>query len=499
MKKALKIVLLLLSLCLMISSFSVGSFATESTYVFKGTDSSAMNEILVNGKGTGVILHQLHTNAATFITANKKINILEVPMNDYVTIELSNNGAYNSKTSNTKVAIENYDQYNRVVLAGTNATWYHTTNRNLYCDSTKNIYVSWGMDVSYGEILNTPFSSAEAKYIDGGFMDGPYCFAVTKDNKAMVGKPSTTVKIYNETKNTNYKLDGINRAPVDKSAMIYNNRFSEYTYVNADALEVIIKVDGSNKFYFGQDMTGTVFKVIPSGSTEREPLQEGYITLTVRGSTKQSKFSDYQPGDKIKITTSVKDSISTNHSDWMNVKTCCGGQIMVMSDGKIKDSGLATVQNQYPAMIAGVKKDGTVVICNVTADTNGTYSGLNFSELNKFCKAVGYYDCFLLDGGGSATLLTLEDGNYVDRGCYSDGEIRSVVNSLLVVYDSAGNAKQFPAPTPEPTAEPTTEPTGEPSESDDKTKSSGCGVIINGGVLAIIGAGCLMIGKRKRK
>jgi hypothetical protein len=81
-----------------------------------------------------------------------------------------------------------------------------------------------------------------------------------------------------------------------------------------------------------------------------------------------------------------------------------------------------------------------------TADQYEVRCGLKFKDMIDFCHRVGYNTCFLLDGGGSTTMVTLDDnGEYVDRAFTNDAGVteRKVWNSLALVYD----------PTPDCTAQ----------------------------------------------
>ena len=106
------------------------------------------------------------------------------------------------------------------------------------------------------------------------------------------------------------------------------------------------------------------------------------------------------------------------------------------------------------------------------------------------CKALGYENCFLVDGGGSSTLLKESgDGNYevVNVPCdkYSDGTYgkpRTVVNSVILSFVE-GNFVTTPEPTQLPTTEaPTEGPTGTAAEAPAETSApaqspekTGCG------------------------
>ena len=244
---------------------------------------------------------------------------------------------------------------------------------------------------------------------------------------------------------------------------------NDSNYVNSDAYEVVIKADSSSRFVNGQAVTGIVTKIYPANTVSRDGLSNDTILLTARGSYISKLKDKYSVGDKVSITAEIK--CGTNAADWKNCEEAVGGQCLVMKDGKINNDLSGATMEQYPTNIIGYKKDGTVMMTMVTADTNGKYVGLNFrTQIAKFCKEIGYDTCFLFDGGGSTTMVTLDNnGKYVERACYSDGKIRDTWNILALVYDENPAADATPTqnpatPTPTKTATPTKAPTATPTK-----------------------------------
>ena len=211
-----------------------------------------------------------------------------------------------------------------------------------------------------------------------------------------------------------------------------------FNYVPSDAYEIAISTS-SNKFMNCGTVTGTVKGIYPSGTSSRCALDDNTVIITARGSKISTIKGYFSVGQTVSISTKL--TASSNSSFWANCEEAIGGQCLVMQNGSITNDLGASVganSHQYPTSILGYKSDGTVMMTMVTSDSNGNYVGLRFNRIPDFCRAVGYDTCLLLDGGGSTTMVTLENGTYVERACYSDGVIRYVWNSLALVYTDAG-------------------------------------------------------------
>ena len=219
----------------------------------------------------------------------------------------------------------------------------------------------------------------------------------------------------------------------------------------------------TNKLYNNQKITGTVTNIYKAGTTKRAGLDDNILILTARGtqiSKLQGKFSE---GDKVTISSDIK--CTEDRAYWENCEEAIGGQCLVMKDGKINNELLGGSADNYPTNIIGYKSDGTIMMTMVTADTDGVRKGLVFNkQIDDFCKEIGYDTCFLLDGGGSTTMITLDNNKYVERSCYSDGSIRSVWNGIALVYDETPDVPATPTPVATPTKSPAT-PTKAPTVS----------------------------------
>lgn len=433
-------------------------------FSFVGEDSNVTSEIKVNGKSTGVQYTRIHLGAggSSGYGANRIINIVEADLknNPKLTLEVINNGKYIKDSNAVPNEVAKYREDDKKILAAVNGDWMISAE-----GLAENCYyrVPFSPIVIDSEIWCSQRANPEpaADY---------YTMCITKDNKVLIDKPTVSVKVKNDTKSKTTAATGLNRAPINNSLNVYNNRLGVSNYVTTDAYEVVIKTTTPNKFYHNQPISGTVTKIHPAGTVSRSGLDDNTIILTAKGSYVSKLSERFSVGDKVTLTATI--NCSTNKYDWQNCEEALGGQCLVMKNGSISNDLSGATTGQYPTNIIGYKKDGTVMMTMVTADTNGRYEGLNFkTQIAKFCKEIGYDTCFLFDGGGSTTMVTLDEtGKYVERACYSDAEgIRPVWNTLALVYDETPDELIAPAtPTAKPTKTPTKAPTKAPTKSPTK-------------------------------
>lgn len=420
---------------IIVSAMIVSLFPVSlSAYSFTGQDYNVTSNITLFGQDTGADYTRVHlgSGGSSGWGANRYINIVEANLSKHenLGLEVINHGSSTGSATPLTSEVANYSEDNNTILAAVNGDWMSYA-KSIGVPVTKNYRVSFSSMLIDGEIWCSEMSSQEqsADY---------YTFGVSSDRQVYIGKPYVSTTIKNVSTGKTISATGVNRAPANNGLYVYNNRIGSSNYVPTNAYEVAISTS-SNKFMNGGTITGTVKGIYPVGTTSRCGLDDNTIIITARG-TKVSTIKGYfSVGQTVNISTKL--TASSNSSFWAKCEEAIGGQCLVMRNGSINnDLGASTGENshQYPTNIIGYKKDGTVMMTMVTSDTNGKYVGLRFNRIASFCKSVGYDTCLLLDGGGSTTMVTLEDGTYVERACYSDGSIRSVWNSIALVNKDSG-------------------------------------------------------------
>ena len=423
----------LISAVVMVFTFVSSYIPTEvkaSRFSFVGQDSNVTSDIKIGSTDTGADYTRVHlgSGGASGYGAYEYINIVEANLknNPKLTFEVINNGQYIKDAVRLDSQISNYSEDDKKVIAAVNGDWMSNVN-SVGANVSNNYKVSFSPIVIDKEIWCSQMTSKEqaADY---------YTFGVTCDNDVVIGKPTVSVSVKNKSKNKTISTDGLNRAPSNNALVVYNNRLNVANYVSSDAYEVVIRTTSTNKFYHNVVVSGSVTNIYPAGTTSRSNLSDNTIILTARG-TEISKLRDnFAVGNTVEITAKI--GCSTDSFKWTRCEEAIGGQCLVMKDGSINNDLSGSTMGDYPTNIIGYKADGTVMMTMVTADQDGVRKGLDFAtEIAKFCDEIGYDKCFLFDGGGSTTMLTLESNSLKVRSCHSDGSMRSVWNSLALVYD----------------------------------------------------------------
>ena len=391
---------------------------------------------LADGTATGVLWTQMELSGTY---GSKIVNVAQFDLSDpHLSVEVINSGetvvssavtakacaAYNeTHPGQTVLAAVNGDLFMNSVHSGSNVTKavLKTTRGVLVIDGE--VWASQQTDMeNYGA------TNAE-KNLPAGNMAA---FGVTDENQPVVGSPDYRFTVTcGETK---LRADGLNRLPAWDSLMLYNARLGENNYALNDSFEVELETDGAAEFAAcGGTLTGTVRKIYPAGSTERPSLdRENVLVLTARGKRVSELENALRTGDRVTVSMTVSDR--WGHTElWQNVREAIGGHIAVLLDGE--PFTLNSDPSEYPLSLIGVRGDGSVMLCTVTSTKEKTYAGLRFSQAMQFCTELGYHSVFYLDGGGSTTFVTLEDGTYTVRNNCSDGAPRSVINSVGVVWN----------------------------------------------------------------
>ena len=438
MKKVLSCVLAMAVLASVLVPSALVASALDVS--FTGQDSSTTTDIKVNGVASSATLTQIDFNADgdELYGTNRLINIVEADLsNTNLKFEVMNH--YSSVTLTDQIKgssflMDNVNKYakdDRTILAAVNGDWMHWADYQDMNHSNSSYRVGTGVQIIDGEIWYTEITAQEKTY------DGPYSFGVTADNQPIVGMLKCQITLTNATTGTSVILDGLNRAPANNAIYVYNNRLNDVNGAKSDSYEIVITTD-NNKFMVGQTMTGTVSAVYPANSETRPALTEGQVVVTARG-TRLTEIQDkFAVGNTVTLGTVLHDPWSYNNATWQNVVNAIGGHIMILRDGDTFDSSLLGNPEDYPTNMIGYKDDGTVLMSMATADQYEVRCGLQFKDMIDFAHRVGYNTCFLLDGGGSTTMVTLDDnGTYVDRAFTNDTGVteRKVWNSLALVYD----------------------------------------------------------------
>ena len=452
-----KLVLMLLCITLSISLFVpltlVGSAeqAPSAVGTLDGEVGRETEEVtLADGTKTGVMIETI-TLSGTY--GEKEVVVAWGNLaNPNLSVDVINCGDYMVSATSMMKAAERFNTENegKTVLAAVNGDLWMTSVHSNTQVTTKVLKVPRGFTMIDGEIWATQQIGME-NYVatnaeKGTTSPDKAAFGITSNNQPLVGTPIVGITVNNETKNYSTSADGINRLPAWNSLIVYNYRCNDTNYALSDSYEIEIEVD-SSAFTLDGKVSGTVKAIYPANSQTRPSFNEKNVVLTARGSA-QSKVKDkFAVGDTVSFDLTMTDRLG-NTELWQDVQDAIGGHMIVLNDGKIHTAN--GDGSEYPTTLIGYKNDGTVMMLTVNSQQAGKYAGLKFSQGVKFCSEMGFNSVFYMDGGGSATFVSMTESDsgatYVSRNNSADplkddngnvigGSVRSVINGVGFVWN----------------------------------------------------------------
>ena len=432
MKRLVSVILCAVLLCVPVK-------AKETEFV-TGSKDVVVKEL---AKGSGVY----HTNA--LISAGtkyndksvaKEINTIEVDLsNTRVSIEALNCGNALANAVKLKTQTERYAEAfeDKTILASVNGDLWMTGVHSGPEVTKKTLKVSRGIMISDGEIWASEQIDMEnelATNAEKGTPSPPKAaLGITDTNQPVVGSPVITVSIKNETTGRKFTADGLNRLPVNDSIIVYNHRVYETNYALDDAYEIELETENA-AFTIDGKVTATVRAIYPEGSTKRPAISENTVLITARRNAIEKIKGKINVGDVLTFDASITDRYG-NDELWQRVRHAIGGHIMLKYNDEWVDRLSGTTE--YPVALIGVNDEGKVLISTFTSAT-GERHGLNYDSGMGIVDELGYNSVFFLDGGGSTTIVTLEDGTYSERCEHwkAENDYRAVINMAeVVLYD----------------------------------------------------------------
>ena len=428
---------LLMACTLLASAWITPALAVAPAEKLSDEQSRKTSEItLADGTKTGVLWSDISVSGSVY-GADRQVNMVEVDLsNTHLSMEVLTGGQYmvSAKTLNKAAADYNAAHEGQTVLAAVNGDLWMTAVHSGSSVSKKVLKVTRGILMIDGEIWASQQLDQEnlgATNAEKGTSAGnKAAFGVTSKNQPLVGSPDIRVTMTVNGKDV--KADGINRLPALNSLIVYNHRVNDANYALNDAYEVELKVDDSSAFKAGGEISAKVVAIYKSGAATRPSIGEKTILLTARGNRVSDLQNNFKVGDTVTFKTTLTDRMGRTDL-WQDVQDAIGGHMQPIVDGKLAVANGDTTA--YPASFVGYRDDGTVVLCSVTSTIDGSRAGLRFKDGYKFCTEMGFNSVFYLDGGGSCTFITLEEGSYTIRNKCSDGSARAVINGIGVVWN----------------------------------------------------------------
>ncbi|MBQ8474668.1 MAG: phosphodiester glycosidase family protein [Clostridia bacterium] len=326
---------------------------------------------------------------------------------------------------------------NKKVIAAVNGDLWMTAEHHSRVEGEssdpvvkKELCVPRGYNIVDGEIICSQNMIQETPY-DENF----YSFGIAEDGTPYLGNIVTTVILLDGSRTgANFTMNGINRLPADNTIVLYTDKGPISNYCLDDAYEIVIDCDYDYTVRHGERITGKVTAICEPGS-ERYTMQENRFIITARGD-KIEKVSGVQVGDEVTVSIKIKDTTG-NSEAWYGITEACGGHIPVIMNGEPCNTG----NDRYdPMTLIGFKPDGKVVMIVNDGRQSGYSVGINRTLFDELCVDLGVDTAFLLDGGGSTTVIEMTDEGYELKNRPSDpipgttmaGYERPVINAVVL-------------------------------------------------------------------
>lgn len=354
----------------------------------------------------------------------QNINVIEFnPKQADLYVDVTNEKTYANNTQTTLNTVKafntNNDQGKTAIAAVNGDLWMTST----FSVATTTVTLPRGFNVYNGEIITSAHMPQEEPY-QGEF----WSFGMTEDHVPMIGCPELDIQIRNTTKNSSTEADGLNRLPANNALVVYTDKGCLNNYAASDAYEVVIDVSSDYTVKHGASITGKVTGIYSSSAASNPQMQANRIILTARG-TRTMLLTGFSVGDSVTLNFSVTERYNRNTQGWQNVQNAVGGHMPFVVDGVKWETGTTT---NYSTTIVGIKNDGNVVFIANDGRQSSFSTGLDFNDYWDFADDMDLNTAFILDGGGSTTLVELTDAGYAVTNSPSDGSQRSVVNSVIL-------------------------------------------------------------------
>ncbi len=424
--------------------FTIAAAAANAVPSVKGESSHTEKEIY-----PGVTHAEIYTPSTESTYKNQHINVLKFDLKQrdlYLDTFYYNNSATKLATVQNDVKQYNSTHADKTAIAAVNGDMWMVaysqariegkehTNAAMqgYTDDVvkKEMTVSRSYNVVDGEIYTSGTIKQETPYA------GPsWSFGITDDFVPVLGQPTVDITATDKTNNKSVKIDGINRLPANNAIIMYTDRLmgSLTGFALDSSYEILLEFDEDYTPAHGMNVTGTVKAIYgPDDTANPGKINEKQMVLTSRGTT-VSKLKQFAIGDKINITVSVGD-IQGNAEKWQRVQSSIGGNIVYIKNGVLTGNG---IEGGYPTTMLGYDRDGKILMITMDGRNKGGV-GASAARYTQLIQDLGLYEAFILDGGGSMTMVVADSADYTSYKMVSTptdtGGARTVNNAFVLAY-----------------------------------------------------------------
>lgn len=211
---------------------------------------------------------------------------------------------------------------------------------------------------------------------------------------------------------------GVNRVARDGELVLYTEEFGAST-PKVGATEVVIDANG----------------VVQAMRSPGAKIMKGMRVLQGAGTAADWLAAYAQEGGTVQVKTTVTDLRKRRTVPLTPDTHIVGGGVGLVKNGKTwitaSTDGMANINmivRRHPRTLAGVTKNGKLILAVVDGRAPGQTVGASFHEAASVMRWLGARDAINLDGGGSSAMVV--KGKVVNRP--SDGSERPVGDALLI-------------------------------------------------------------------
>ena len=294
-----------------------------------------------------------------------------------------------------------------------NYTLTHETVTRINLSSTKSEYTNWVVAEETTKTISDGVTYTETLYYDQNNL--PYrVYTLVVDTKI------NTIAMGCSNDGYDYTVSTANRQTTRQhmEAAVKNGK-NVIAGINAD----FFNIDGN---YCPWGLTIKDGKLISKGTLATRPKLTTDNIRPFFGFTK-----DGQPVVAMESEYATDEQLAT-------LQTAVGGAWILNEDGHTvynKAQGGVTHGGVHPRAVAGYREDGTVILMVIDGRQPEHSNGASLLQCSMLMQRFGASDSVLLDGGGSSCMVLRDTktGAYTTVDKPSDGNLRKIYNSLLVI------------------------------------------------------------------
>lgn len=224
--------------------------------------------------------------------------------------------------------------------------------------------------------------------------------------------------------------------------VLYSRDFDAETRSTLPSYNLVLAPD-TTSITPGNTVSATVTDIVEDGKSCAIPAGGMVLSLTDESpyESANTAIRAAKPGDKLSISCSISPA-------WSDVAYACGGDEMLVMDGKAQtEFNLDSAKSRAARTAVGLKADGTLVLYAIDGRQSGYSAGLTLPELAERLAELGCVTALNLDGGGSTTFSARRPGesalSTLNRP--SDGDPRKCANFIFLARETvpAGEAAQL--------------------------------------------------------